>query len=191
MPEPTDGGKPGADASAQKGGNTGDAAPDKNAGKPVDNSNDDDAGGDKPKGRFVTDDEINDIVKRRLARATKDAEDKAQLSKEQLLERERDEAVKDLRVSNARDEFITASGIDYAKASRLFKVYKDELEFDDKGKVENLKDVLKSARADWPEWFGNEKPKGGADLGGGNGDSGKKPNEGMNAIFRRGRQQSS
>ncbi len=186
MPKADNGGTPGADASAdKKAGTITDDATGKKAG---DNSNDDkgDAtGGDKPKVGKLEDftDEINEIVQKRLNRAKKDADEKAQLSKEQLLERERDDARNELRISNARDSFITKSGLDYGKASRLFKVYSADLEFDDNGKVSNLTEVLKQAKTEWPEFYKNI-PEGGADLGGGNGDSGKKAGGGMNDIFR-------
>lgn len=138
---------------------------------------------DKPQGKFYTQDEIDKLISKRLSRATKDAEDKAQLSKEQLLERERDDAVTRLRKADARDAFITKSGIDYGKASRLFRMYESELEFDDDGKPENISDVLKTAKAEWPELFKKGKDsQGDADLGGGQGDG--KPAVSMNDAIR-------
>lgn len=189
MPKANDGAKPGDDATQNKGGKNTDDATGKKAGQ-VDNLDDDDNDGDpgseKPKGKFMTDDEINSIVQRRLSRATKESEDKAKLSKEQLLEKERDDARNELRIANARDGFIAASGLEYSKASRLFRVYSNDLEFDDKGKATNVKDVLKEAKSEWPELFGEQqgKKKGDADLGGGNGDH-KKGVGGMNSAIRR------
>lgn len=190
MPKANDGGKPGDNATQTKGGKSTDDATGKKAGT-VDNSDDDDdrdelGSDDKPKGKFYTDDEFNSIIQRRVARATKEKDDEAKLSKEQLLEKERDEARNELRTANARDSFIAATGLDYSKASRLFRVYANDLEFDDKGKPENMKDVIKTARSEFPEFFGDEgrqRKKGDADLGGGNGD-GKKTAGGMNAAIR-------
>jgi hypothetical protein len=187
MPKADNAGKAGANAGAN---DAADKSTDDATGKKAgDNQNDDNGGqtggGEKPakEGKTYTDDEINEIVQRRLKRATKDADEKAQLSKEQLLEKERDDARNELRISNARDSFITKTGIPYAKASRLFKMYSGELEFDDAGKVENMADVLKTVKAEWPEYFKNT-PDGSADLGDGNGDSGKKTAGGMNDILR-------
>lgn len=189
MPKATDGGKPGVNADATTGGKDTDDATGKKAGT-VDNSDDDSndegSGSDKRDGKFYTQDEINDIVKRRVNRATKEKEAEAKLSKEQLLEKERDDARSELRIANARDSFIAASGLDYSKGSKLFRVYASDLDFDDNGKPTNIKDVLKDAKSEWPELFGEQpqgKKKGDADLGGGNGD-GKKAAGGMNAAIR-------
>jgi hypothetical protein len=178
----------GANDDSKAGKNTDDANRNQR-GKAGDDANDDDGqdgtgeGGKKKAGKVMTDDEINEIVQRRLKRATKDAEEKAQLSKEELLQRERDDARNELRVSNARDAFITATKIDYGKASRLFRMYKDEIEFDDNGKPTNLADVIKTAKSEWSDLFKPEKP-GAGDLGDGNDDDGKSTSGGMNQRLR-------
>jgi cytochrome c1 len=183
MPE-LDADKAGADGGADNKAGTGNAKTDQTAdskGKTTDSD------GDKKSPELIsmTQDQLNDLVQKRVARATKDADDKAKLSKEQLLERERDEAKNELRVANLRDEFISAAGdIPYAQASKFFRMYRDDLEIDEKtGKATNLKDVLKTAKADWPQVF---KPdvKGQGDLGGGSG--GTKPvGADMNANIRK------
>lgn len=188
----SDADKAGANGGAKDGkagSNTDDANRDQR-GKAGDDANDDDsqdgkggnAGGKKPK--LYDEDEVNEIVQRRLKREKKDADEKAQLSKEDLLKRERDDARKEVRVSNARDSFITASKLDYAQASKLFRMYKDEIEFDDDGKATNLADVVKTAKSEWPELFKPGKP-GGGDLGDGNGDDGKPAGGGMNDRLRK------
>lgn len=169
----------------------GNAKPSKpNAGK----KSDDKSGGkgDADDEKKFSQSELDAIVERRLARAKKDADENAKLSKEQLLEKERDDAMQKVRMSDARDEFIAAAdkdGLGYAQASKLFRYYRDEFEFDDKGKVENLKDVLKEAKSEWPELFDDDprrkKPKGGADLGGGASGGDKSAGGSMNALIRR------
>lgn len=191
-------GKAGANGGEKTAGkNTGNADLDNKRGKAGESVEDadeiDDAGtgGDgkgkeTPKGKFMTDDDINAIVQRRLDRASKKAEDDAKLTETQRLEKDRDDAIHKVRVSDARDEFIVASKIDYGKASRLFKTISGDLEFDDKGKVTNLADVIKTVKADWPEFFKPENP-GKGDLSEGNGDKGKATGSGMNDLIRRGR----
>lgn len=181
-------GKPGANGGADdddEAGKTGNADPNKDAGKGNGKGGEGDGEKAEPKLQ-LTQKELDEMIAKRLNRAKKDADEKAQLSKEQLLEKERDDARKDLRIRDARDEFITSSGIEYAKASRLFKMYESDLEFDDKGKPENMKDVLKSAKADWPEMFKGGKLEGKGDGAGGNGGkSGGEPGQDMNSILRR------
>jgi hypothetical protein len=186
----SNGKNPGDDGDATKtaGTNVDDANDGNNAAKnksakPVDGDGGDDS---QPKGKFMTDDAINSIVQQRLARARKDDEEAAKRTREQQLEFERDQARNELRVSNTRDEFITSSGIgDYGKASRLFRMYSNDLEFDDAGKCTNLKDVLSTAKKEWPEMFG-KVPPGSGDLGGGQGGGGGKPaGSNMNDLIRR------
>lgn len=184
-----DGSQPGADGGAkQDAGKSGDAADDKTA---VKKSNSGDAETDDELDpldvpRQMTQRQIDAIVEKRLSRATKEAKEKAELSKEQLLEKERDEALKKANLADTRDNFIAAIGDDvsYAKASKFFRMYADDIETDDKGKITNLKDVMKTIRADWPGEF-KKTPDGGADLGGGNGDRDKPAGVNMNQAIRK------
>jgi hypothetical protein len=188
-----DGGKPGADGGANddKAG-SGNADPSKDAGNQDDKSGEgkggDGASGGSAEKKF-SQEELDAIVERRLARAKKDADENAKLSKEQLLEKERDEALSKVRMSDARDSWIATAakdGLEYGQASRLFRYYRDDFEFDDKGKVENLKDVLKEAKSEWPEMFKGKGAKpGGGDLGGGQGGGDKSTGSGMNDMIRR------
>lgn len=192
MPK-ADGLNPGDDAGADKtggsdngdaAGNAADDATNKGkagAGKPGAGK---DEGGDEPKLQF-TQKELDDMFARRLARANRDAEDKAKLTKEQLLERERDDALSKVRNADARDSFIEASGIEYAKASKLFRMYRDDIEFDKSGKPENLKDVIATAKKEWPELFTVDKKRlGGGDGGAGGSGNGESATQGMNQLIR-------
>jgi hypothetical protein len=180
-----DGGTPGANGGAEekagKGGNA--ATDDDGAG---DNANENGKGGKSAGDEELkfNQKQVDEIVAKRLARKEKDDAEKAKLTKEQLLEKERDDALNQVKQSNLRDAFISASGLEYGKATRLFKIIGDEIETDDKGKPTNLKDVMVAAKKDWPEFFGQQKQRGGGD--GGSGNDGKPPADGnMNAILRR------
>lgn len=182
-----------ADNDANAGGN-GDA--NQTAGKTNDdgNGNPDKAtnkkGGEKAGGEgddeivSMKQSELNAIIQARLDRAQKAADEKSKLTKEELLQKERDQALAEVRTANLRDQWIQESGIEYAKAAKLFKVYKDDIETDKDGKPTNLKTVLTTARKEWPEAFGKVQP-GSADAGGGNGgDAGAPAGVGMNALIR-------
>lgn len=151
----------------------------KKGGKGKDDVTDD----DKPKGKFYSDDDINKMIQNRVARATKDAADKAQLSKEQLLEKERDDALNLVRERDLKDDFVNALKIDSAKGMRLFRMFRDEIETDEKGKALNLNDVVKTAKAEFPEFF---KPagRGKADGAEGGGDKGSAAGGDMNSFIR-------
>lgn len=96
--------------------------------------------------------------------AAKKKEDEGKLSAEEREKRRADEAEAKLREREARD--LLETGAKDAGASNPGKVYrlvKDELEFDDKGKPTNLKEVLAKARRDFPDEFGVKRPPGSAD----------------------------
>jgi hypothetical protein len=133
---------------------------------------------------FESQEAVDRMIQKRIDRIQKDDAEKAKLSKEQLLEKERDDALQSVRVSNARDAFIEKAGIkDYAKATKIFRMYQSELEFGTDGKPSNLPDVIKSAKSDWPELFGKVAP-GGGDLGEGKGDGQKSAGSDMNSLLR-------
>lgn len=159
-----DKGKTGDDGSAanKAGKNTGDATgkkADKSSGKGKDKSSE---GGDddqKPKGKMMSDDDINSIVQTRLARERKKDADNAKLTETERLTKERDEALTKAAESDIKDAFITESGLEYAKALKLFRMYRPDIETDDKNKPTNLKDVMKTARDEYPELFPSKLPK--------------------------------
>lgn len=129
--------------------------------------------------------ELDAIIDKRLKRAAKEAKDNAELTETERLKKENADLKRSTAERDARDAFITkCPGVEYAKASRLFSMYKSEIEFDDNGKPSNLADVIKTAGAEWPDLFGTPKPKGKADAGAGNGgDSGGSASS-MNALLR-------
>lgn len=184
------GGQPGADDSAEtKSAEQDGNAAGKNAGSNDDDEDDDEGGGSDKDDKagvitFKSQAELNALIQRRVDRATKKIADDAKLTKEQILERERDEALKLVRERDLKDDFELASGLDKAKAARLFRMYRDDFDVDDKGRVLNMKDVLKSAKADFPELFKVVNGKG--DGGSGSGDGSGKPIDGdMNATLRK------
>jgi len=99
-----------------------------------------------------------------------DAEAKAKLSEDERTKAELAETRAALRERDARDSVTDAAGRAGVKNARLFyNAYKSELEFDDKGNVTNLKDVLESAKTESPELFtSTPAPGGSADGGEGN-----------------------
>lgn len=191
-----DGEKPGGDdtAGTKSGEQNGDAAGKKagsKSGDDDDDSDDDDEPSGKPDDKskagqivFKSQADLDKIIQKRVDRALKKSEDEAKLSKEQLLEKERDDAKAEVRERDLKDDFELASGLEKAKATRLFKMYRDDMDVDDKGKVTNMKDVVKQAKADFPEMFQTVKGKG--DGGGGSGDgSGKVADGDMNSTLRK------
>lgn len=175
-----DGSNPGEDTDAtKKGGKGDDANADKNAeGKKTDSEQETTAG----QVVFKSQKEVDDMIARRVARATKEATENAKLSETELLKRERDEALKLVRDRDQKDDFITQSGLEYGKAARLFKMYRDDLEVDDAGKVTNMKDVIASVKKDFPEYF--KKVQGKADGSDGS-DGTKAPAGDMNSVLRK------
>jgi hypothetical protein len=102
-----------------------------------------------------------------------DAEAKAKLSEDERLKAERDDALSQLRERDTRDSVTEKAGAAGVKNPRLFyNAYKSDLEFDDKGIVTNLKDILETAKAESPELFAPPPsapaPSGSADGGAGN-----------------------
>lgn len=104
-----------------------------------------------------------------------DAEAKAKLSEDERLKAERDDALSQLRERDTRDSVIDKAGVAGVKNPRLFyNAYKSELEFDDKGNIANLQDVLETAKSESPELFSISAPPpapapaGSADGGAGN-----------------------
>lgn len=127
-------------------------------------------------GKSFSQDDVNRLLakeKRDWEKKVKDAEEKAKLSEDERLKRERDDAVQQLRERDTRDFIIAQAEKSGVKNPRLFySAYKSEIETDDKGNVKNFQDVLDAAKADTPELFGdadsgkNQKPQGGGADGG-------------------------
>lgn len=185
MPNSDDGTTPGADDGANKSG-TGDAAQnaDDKSGKVKAG---DEAGENAGQVVFKSQKELDDLIARRVNRATKDVADKAKLSETERLQKERDDALKLVADRDLKDAFISESGLSHAIASRQFNAYKDDIEVDEKGKPTNMKDVVKQLKADLPQLFKPNiggKADGGAGSGAGAND-GKPAGDDMNANLRR------
>jgi hypothetical protein len=186
MPQ-NDGTTPGANDGAEKDkSGTGDAGRIDNADDKTDKSQkaSDDDDGKAGQVVFKSQKELDDLIARRINRATKDANDKAKLTETQRLEKERDDALQLVRDRDLKDEFISQLGIAHGPASRLYKAYKDDIDIDDKGKPANLGDVIKQAKADWPALFRKVDGKGDGSQGSG-GSDGKAITGDMNSALRK------
>jgi hypothetical protein len=123
-------------------------------------STDDEKDGKKEK--TFTQSQLNKIIEKRLADAKKQFEKDKDLSESEKLKADNERLQKELNERNAFDDFDSFFGKKGVKNTRgLFRAMKGELSFDDKGKLENLKDLLEDAKADFPEFF--ESVKGDAD----------------------------
>lgn len=125
-----------------------------------------------------------------LARKLREKED-AELSETERLTKERDALTKERetwaaerRERDARDAVIEAASDEKVGARNpraVWKLVKDDLDFDDKGDITNLASVLKQAKTDYPELFG--RSVGSVDAGAGSRSSGGAFD--MNAMIRR------
>jgi hypothetical protein len=103
--------------------------------------------------------------------------------------RKRAEAAEErLRQHDARDKFedeLKAAG--FKNPRKMFKLLKDDLTYDDKGRPDNIKDLIAIARRDYDDELDPEadpkKPKGSADGGAKGGATGKTTS--MNDFIRR------
>lgn len=88
-------------------------------------------------------------------KAKEDNDYKALLEK---AERDRDEARTQARVTAARADAIdAASSAGSSKPATVWKLIKDDVEFDDDGKATNIADLIKAAKSESPELFGELK----------------------------------
>jgi hypothetical protein len=190
-----DGLTPGGDGSADtKSGNGADDGAAKN--KSGNGSEGDKAGGDKgtkddDDGKagqvvFGSQKELDDLIARRVSRATKKAEDDAKLTEQQRIEKERDDALALVRERDIRDDFVAKADVSPTIARRIYAAYKDDIDIDDKGKATNIDEVIKTAKKEMPALFSKSVVKpGGGDGGSGTGGEGVKAGEGgMNNALR-------
>jgi len=129
------------------------------------------AGGEPPK-TFTQDDlAAAEARGRRVAEAdAKKKEDEGKLSTEEREKRRADEAEARLRTREARDVLEEAAkDAGASNPTKLYRLVKDDLEFDDNGKPTNLKEVLVRAKREFPDEFGSKRPPGSADGGAGRG----------------------
>lgn len=129
----------------------------------------------RPRSAWTEDDwnaEINRLVKaaetKGVSKGKQAAADEAAAAKakedgdfKKLLEqaeRERDEARTQARVTAARADAIdAASSAGSSKPATVWKLIKDDVEFDDDGKATNIADLIKTAKSESPELFGEVK----------------------------------
>jgi hypothetical protein len=106
------------------------------------------------KGKTFTQEQLDKIVTKRLADAKKQFEKDKDLSESERLKAENERLSKQLNERNAFDDFDSFFGKKGVKNTRgLFRAMKSDLEFDDKGKLANLKDLLDDAKNDFAEFF--------------------------------------
>lgn len=101
---------------------------------------------------------------------------KAKLSEDEKKDATIKELQQTIRMRDAKDEVVAALEKAGAKATGLmWNAIKGDLEFDDKGKLTNLKDLVKELQAEYADQFGEPKPEGtveggaGQQTGGGSG----------------------
>lgn len=127
-----------------------------------------------------------------LTRKLKEFED-AKLSETERLTKELKELkdqqatwLAERRERDARDAVIEAASDDKVGARNpraIYRLIRDDLEFDESGKVRNLDEALKKAKADYPELFGKATGSAGSVNGGAGGRNGAPPTD-MNALIR-------
>lgn len=119
--------------------------------------------------------------RREAEAAVKKKADDAKLSDTERERQRADTAETALRTREARDQFETAAkGAGANNAAKVFRLYKDDMEFDDKGKPTNLAILVAQAKREFPDEF-VKKPGGSADGAAGGGGA---PKRTMNDIIR-------
>ncbi len=99
-------------------------------------------------------------VNRLIKRETDKLEKRLKLDEDGRRAAELDDLKTQLRERDARDSVRESAEKSGAKnASLIYKVVKDDLEFDKDGKVTNLKDVLEQAKKDFPDLFNASSDK--------------------------------
>ncbi len=118
--------------------------------------------------------------------AAKQKEKDSKLSEDERLKQRAEQAESQLRARDARDQLESATReAGASNPSKLYRLIKDDLAFDDNGKPTNVKELVAQAKRDYPDEFGAKRPGGSADGGAGRGGGGAKTT--MNDLIRRGR----
>lgn len=109
----------------------------------------------------------------RLAKAaTKKQERDAELSEGERMKQRAEAAEASLRLHDARSSVEReAQAAGFANPSKIYRLLKDDLSFDDAGKPENVKDLIAAAKRDFPEEIAAKTP-GSADGSAGKGAAG-------------------
>lgn len=131
--------------------------------------------------------ERDEFAKKLKAREDAELSETERLTKE-LAEMKGKEAtwLVEKRERDTRDAVIEAASDEKVGARNpraVYRLIKDELEFDESGRVRNLDESIKKAKAEFPELFGKATGAAGSVNGGAGGRSGAPPQD-MNAAFR-------
>jgi|GEM_PF-4180167 len=150
------------------------------------NSNSEGAGkheGGNAADKTFTQAELNDIITKRLAKEKSKWEKDKDLPEIERLKTEKAELEKRVKEREIGDEFSAQAEKAGAKnTARLLKIYRSELEISDDGKIENLKEILETAKVDFPEFFASQN-KGSGDGGAGKGEKQPTIDEQVDAEF--------
>lgn len=137
--------------------------------------------------RTFTQEELDAAIERTRkadSDAAKQKEADAKLTEDERLKQRAENAETALRTREARDVVERAAkDAGAANTAKIYRLYKDEIEFDDKGKPSNLKELIATAKREYPEEFG-KRSGGSADGGEGRGTGGAAKGS-MNDIIRR------
>lgn len=130
--------------------------------QPANDAGEGDAG--KPAPKTFTQDEVNRLLakdRREFEKKVRDAEEKAKLSEQERLQKEADDLRSQIKERDARDAVQSdAAKLGSSNPAAVYKLVKDDLEFDDKGQIKNLNEVLAEAKDLYPQLFGTVKPDG-------------------------------
>jgi hypothetical protein len=127
--------------------------------------------GNQTVNKTFTQDDVNRFLakeKKEWEKKVSDAEAKAKLSEDERLKAELEDYKKQLRERDAKDQIKTeATKLGSKNADLVYRALQNEIEFDEKGQVKNLKELFEIAKSDFPELFDNKpaKPVGTADGG--------------------------
>lgn len=132
--------------------------------------------------RVFTQEELDRIIAKRLKEAQAKWEKTKDLSEVERLKSENEELRQKVMLADAFSEFEkTASKMGVRNVRGLFKVLQSDLKFNKDGEAENLADLLKEAKTEFPEFFAPLTP--------GSADAGRKSERStstdMNAIIRK------
>lgn len=142
-----------------------------------------DKAGKPANAKTFTEEQVNKIVERRLKKERERFEREKDLTEVEKLKAQNAEMAKRLAERDALDtfeQFFSKKGVKNIKG--LYRALKDDLEFDDKGKVSNLKDLLDEAKETFPEFF----LKADGDADGAKGKESKGQTKSFSDVIRRG-----
>lgn len=97
--------------------------------------------------------------KKEFEKSAAKEKERADLSEQERLKAQLEDTQTQLRMRDAKDDVMAALEKEGARsASLMWNAIRGELEFDDKGKLSNLKDLITGLKADYADQFGEPKP---------------------------------